>query len=335
MALPPPDPSRRARLNALKLAALVRDHAGDGAAEPGEFGAGAALVRDGAAWVLVDGTPVGPLGAALAWATARSLGELHVIVDDPVVAGRLARRAALVDVPTRIWSADGRVLVPAAAAPLPVPRPVDARCAGFEALIVAGGAEPLVEHGVLVGEVDGLEVCRAVIDPHTDEARLEVGVGAHDREAFQLLHGNLPTVEALRDVVAYVRTHRRATQPAHALNRLAIERAVRHRLLADPAAIGARALTALAPPEPRRNVKDAVPCFAVGTDGDGELVVVAVAVGVDLDLPLAGAEARMAYEPAARLVLAVPERDAGPPLRRVAGVVRGGAEVRTVAPVGA
>lgn len=332
MALPPADPARRARLNALKLAALVRDHAGDGGAEPGEFGAGAALARDGAAWILVDGTPVGPLGAALAWAVARGLGEVNVLVDDAAVAGRLARRAAHVTLPTRVWAVDGRALRPAAPTPLPTPHAVDPRCAGFESLIVAGGAEPMVEHGVLTGEVDGLEVCRAVIDPYTDEARLEVGVGAHDREAFQLLHGDRPTVEALRDVVSYVRTHRTATQPAHALNRLANERALRHRLLGDPALVGARSLAALAPPEPRANVKDPAPCFAVGTDGDGAPVVVAVAVGIDLDLPLAGAEARAAYEPAARLVLAVPGRDAGPLLARVAGVVVGGAEVRAVPP---
>lgn len=317
----------------MKLAALVRDHAGDGAAEPGEFGAGAALAREGAAWILVDGTPVGPLGAALAWATARSLGEVHVIVDDEHVAGRLARRATHVTVPTRIWAVDGRALRPASPAPLPVPTPVDPRCAGFEELIVAGGADPLVEHGVLTGEVDGLEVCRAVVDPYTDEARLEVGVGAHDREAFQLLHGNLPTVDALRQVVTYVRTHRSAAQPGHALNRLATERSLRRRLLADPALVGARSLAVLAPPEPRVNVKDPAPCFAVGTDGDGSSVVVAVAVGIDLDLPLAGAEARAAYEPSARLVLAVPDRDAVAPLHRVAGVVAGGAEVRAVAPI--
>jgi hypothetical protein len=139
-------------------------------------------------------------------------------------------------------------------------------------------------------------------------------------------------VEALRDVVGYVRTHRAAGGSGHALDRLAGERRLRLRLLRDPAAIGARALTALAPPEPRPNVKDPAPCFAVGTDADGSPVVVAVAVGIDLELPLAGAEARAAYEPRARLVLAVPARDVVPPLERVASVVRGGAEVRGVPP---
>ena len=332
MPLPPADPARRARLNAVKLAALARDH-GDAAAagaQPAEFGAGAALVADGRAWLLFDGTPLAPLGAALAWAGPRGVAQLDVIVDDSALAGRVARRAAHVTVPVRVWHAEGRALACAAPAPLHEPPAVDPRCAPFETLIVEAGAEPMIEHGVLAGEVDGLEVCRAVIDLSTGAARLEVGVGAHDREAFQLVHGDRPTVDALRDVVAYVRKHRGDGAAVHALDRLAGERRMRHRLLREPEAAGARTLAVLAPPEPRRNVRDPAPCFAVGTDGDGEPVVVAVAVGIDLELPLAGAEARAAYEPSARLVLAVPARDVVAPLQRVAAVVRGGAEVRPV-----
>ncbi len=59
------------------------------------------------------------------------------------------------------------------------------------------GLHVCVEHGVLVGEVRGLEVCRVVDDPHLGTTRLEVGVGAHDREAFQMLHGDVPAIELL------------------------------------------------------------------------------------------------------------------------------------------
>ena len=51
----------------------------------------------------------------------------------------------------------------------------------------------VVEHGVVTGEVRGLEVCRVVDDRTTgDGVRLEVGVGAHDREAFAIIHGDVP-----------------------------------------------------------------------------------------------------------------------------------------------
>ena len=65
----------------------------------------------------------------------------------------------------------------------------------------------VVEHGELFGEVLGLEVARVVVDE--DGTRFEVGVGRHDREAFAMLHGDLPTPEALARVVATVRQHRR------------------------------------------------------------------------------------------------------------------------------
>ena len=80
-------------------------------------------------------------------------------------------------------------------------------------VIEAGGATPLVEHGVVIGEVRGLEVCRVVDDPHTGAVRLEVGVGAHDREAFAIIHGDVPTVEALAGVVAAVAEHRSPDAP--------------------------------------------------------------------------------------------------------------------------
>ena len=67
------------------------------------------------------------------------------------------------------------------------------------------------------GEVRGLEVCRVVDDPHTGAVRLEVGVGAHDREAFAIVHGDVPTTEALAGVVRAVAEHRggrRAAAPA-------------------------------------------------------------------------------------------------------------------------
>ena len=37
---------------------------------------------------------------------------------------------------------------------------------------------------------------------------VEVGVGAPDREAFRIIHGDLPTVTALAEVVATVTGHR-------------------------------------------------------------------------------------------------------------------------------
>ena len=53
-------------------------------------------------------------------------------------------------------------------------------------------------------------------------------------------------------------------------------------------------------------------------------------VGIDLDLVPAAAEARLALDPEADLVLVVPERDDHPMTRALAERLRMRAEVRTV-----
>ena len=120
--------------------------------------------------------------------------------------------------------------------------------------MVEAGAVPVVEHGVVSGEVRGLEVCRVVDDPQTGAVRLEVGVGAHDREAFAIVHGDVPTVEALAGVVDAVKAHRSPGTP-HPLNRLAPERLLRWRLEQEPSLVGLASVTPTQPPVPRRSVE--------------------------------------------------------------------------------
>lgn len=162
---------------------------------------------------------------------------------------------------------------------------------------------------MLVGEVRGLEVCRVVDDPIVDSTRLEVGVGAHDREAFQMLHGDVPTSESLARIVESVAEHRRVGAPQHPLNRLAAERFVRWRLVDDPSLAGMAAVVPVPPPVPRANLKDPVPCVAVGSDADGTRSVIVCSSGVDLDLVPFAADARLAVGDDLELRIALPSRD--------------------------
>lgn len=311
------DVSRLARLNALKLAALVRDHVGgEPALEPAEFGAGAALLHGSDAWVLLADQPARGLGGALAWALRREATALHVVAE--AATGLLARRAAAFRLPVTVWHAEGRALLPAVAEPLPASAPVPAAHLEFEPVMVVAGAEPRVEHGVLAGEVWGLEVCRVVDDPHTGAVRLEVGIGEHDREAFQLLHGDRPTADALADVVRSVGEHRRPGAAGHPLNRIAGERALRARLIAEPALVGATEVVAAEPPQPRTNLKDAVPCVARAVI-EGEAVAVVCSTGVDLDAVPFAVDARAALG-LPRCLLVVPDRDAIDLQRRLAAL---------------
>lgn len=310
--------ARRKQLMGLKLRALVRDAVGSDEASAGRsgFGYGAALLSGGEAWVLVAEQAQRGLGPALAWAAQSGypgeVGRLNVLVDDAFlgtdVAGVLARRAAAFTVPIVVWQVDGRAMHPVLPIAVAAPVAVPAEHEQLRALIVAGGAIPVDEHGVLSGEVYGLEVCRVVDGDGDGAPRLEVGVGVHDRETFSMVHGDVPTLDALTSVVDSVAAHRRPGAEPHPLNRLAPERALRFDVMAAPERVGAMTLVAAPPPVARASLKDTVPCAAVGTGPTGSLVV-ACSVGVDLDLVPFAVDAQLVLDPTAEVVLVLPRRD--------------------------
>jgi hypothetical protein len=295
-------------------------------APPSPLGGGsAALDTQGTAWVLAVDQPERGLGPALAWAIRRDATALHLIA--PSATGMLTRRAAAITMPVRVSHLEGRALLDAVAEPLPLAPDVPAEHLTLEAEIVAGGAIPIVEHGVLSGEVAGLEVCRVVTDPASGAVRLEVGVGAHDREAFQLLHGDRPAVDALVDVVSFVAGHRSGEVP-HPLQQLAASRLLRHRLIAHPRLVGLTGLTPIAPPLPRTNLKDQVPCVAY-SEADDTLVV--CTTGIDLDAVPFACDALLAH-PASACVIAAPARDVIDIQHRLAALVRTPTRVEGVEP---
>lgn len=315
--------ARRSQLLGLKLAALVRDHVGAEPTNPplpGLWPGGAAMLRDGVAWILVEDEPSRAVGRGLAWAHQQGASHLQLLAESGT--GVLARKSEYFEHPPQVWHVSGRTLVEAIPEPFPAAAEVDPELAVFAELIIDGGAVPVVEHGVLAGEVMGLEVCRAVRDPHTGECRLEVGVGAHDREAFLLIHGGVPTSDALRMVVDAVARHRAPGADPHPLNRLGAERALRARLVEHPGLVGAASIRPAEPPVARANLKDAVPCVAVAESDDGEPMVVVCSTGIDLDIVPWAADAREYLSPDAQLVIAVAERDDSPVTRSIAALLR-------------
>jgi hypothetical protein len=317
------DGGRRARLRSVKLLALLTEHLGHPVdADVGVFPPGAAAMVGDTAWVLVEDEPERGLGPAVAWAIRRGAARLHVLAERAT--GSLARRAAGFTLPIDVWHVDDRQLLPAVAEPPTAPPPPSPAHLALLPTIEAGGATPNVEHGVVTGEVRGLEVCRVVDDPITGAVRLEVGVGAHDREAFAIVHGDVPTVEALAGVVDAVSEHRRPGLGAqHPLNRLAPERLLRWRLLEDPALIGLAALEAIEPPLPRPNIKDRAACSARGRRLDGSPVLVVCGGGGDLDLVPYAIDARL-HQPGVdgEVIVAVEERDVLPITADLVGLVQ-------------
>ena len=256
--------------------------------------------------VLAQDDPARRLGPALAWMTAQQATELRLVVDPGPVAAVLARRATAFDVPIDVVVAEGTSVVPTAPAPRHEVRPAPEGIDSLVDLITASGAEVVVEHGIVTAEVLGLEVARVVEGP--EGHRLEVGVGRHDREAFAIVHGNLPAPEALDRVIDAVRGVRVDADGVHPLRRLVPERRLRSALLAEPGLAGATSLEPAEGTLVRESLADRAVAVAVGATDEGP-VVVGCTVGLDLDAVPAAAEARDAHAPGAELRLVLPDRD--------------------------
>ena len=311
------DDERRSRLKALKLVALIRDHWSIDDPQTSPFALGAAALDDGVGWVLLDERQACGLGPALAWAIRAGAHRLHVLADSGT--GTIARRAVAFRMPIEVWHVADRVLLPAIAEPLLAPSLVaPAEHEVFRALMTQGGATPVIEDGTLIGEVRGLEVCRVVTDELTGDARLEVGIGRHDREAFQMLHGDVPTADALARVVAAVEPHRQPDAPPHPLNRLGRERALRATLIDDPGLISATHVEAIPSPIARANIKDPHAAVARAII-DGHSTTVVISTGIDLDVVPFATDARLATGEPTRIV--VRARDAVPVQAEIAALL--------------
>ena len=291
-------------------------------------GAAIADPQSGEAWALIDDGEVSGLGPALALCMQAGVTEgVHVLVEEsvPGAAGVIARRASAFAAEVDVWRVDGRTLAPVEAAP-PVAVSDEPPEPSLVELLVEHGVEPVLEHGVLRGEVLGLEVARVI------DGRLVVGVGRHDRDARAEMRPGEGLGAALDSAVDAVLRWRRPGAASHAANTLARGRWLRSVLRARPSAIGLDSLNPVAPPLPWFDLPEAGSAPGLGVDPDGREVVVVCSVGVDLDLVPTAADCRLLYgtSPEIPLWLVVPAGDDVAATRRLAGMLRSPASVLTV-----
>ncbi len=300
---------RGAALLAARLTSHVRELTGsEPDVEPISVSGGAALIDEDADRIVFLASPDRPeeaFGNLLLLAARHQLEEAVVIYDDPSVAAVAARRSAVVDPPPTVQIADGVLLRPVDAAPLPeLLQPTEAPL-GFIDLCRQAGVDPVQEGGIWRGEVLGLEVVRAT------PSGIEIGVGRMDREAGVALHGDRPPAENLMSVAEIVRTQRRAGAGSHPLATLVRERWLRHDLITDPSTLRLASLTAVDPAETPAGLRDSVPTAAIGIDISGERVLLVCSVGADPDLVPAVADLVLREDPD-RLIVALPARDVLP-----------------------
>jgi hypothetical protein len=333
--------ARQAKLRALVAAAW--GPRSDRRSHP--LAGGAALTEGGTrrAWVLIDDGEAKGFGAAVAWATRRGVEHLDVLVEadsQSGPAGTVARRAALWRHPPGVWVVRGRQLAVAEPEPLALAAVAPEGALAFLEVLGDHGVDPTVEHGVVTGEVLGLEVVRIVPvstgwrEPGDAVAvggwRMDVGVGRHDREARAEMRAGQSPLEALDEVVADVRARRTARSVAHPANRLARERWLRAVVVARPDLVGASRLDPLPTALARSDLRIAVPAPAGGVDTAGHSVVVVCSVGVDVDLVATAADIRARDLPDAHLVLVVPAGDDYPVTYELAAALASPAQVVTV-----
>jgi hypothetical protein len=288
--------------------------------------------------VLAGADPARSLGPALA--LARSIAPaptdpaswpvVNVLAD--AQAGTLARQAGQFAHPPAVWSVSGRTLAPAGPEPLPVALALDPRVAGLADLLIAAGADPVVEHGRLIGEVLGLEVARVEVDEQG--AHLAIGVGRFDREGHAVVSADLDPAETLERVVALVRRHRQPGAEPHPLGRLAAARGLRARVVAMPSLVGADHLATYPTVAEAPDLRTPWPAPAVGLDADGRPLVVVCSVGIDLDLVPAAADVRLSVGLDHELVLVVSARDAHPVTLALAAALAQPARVVVLEPEG-
>ena len=315
--------SHASRLAQLRLRAIVGVRSD---VEVSEFGLAVGLVVDDVAWVYVTGRHERSLGPALMWALRNNAKALKLFSSES--AGDLARIATHFDFVIEVFEVDAAGVACVAMPKIVEKIEVSVADEMFAEFIKSAGADVVREHGVISGEVCGLEVCRVVRATDSGEfggageSELEIGVGAHDRETFKLLHGRTATIESLRKVIAEVAARRAVGAQVHPLNRLARERMLRHYVCQSPQLVGAKSLQVAQPPIVRTNLKDVVPCCAVGMSLTGEKMVVIFSVGVEPDVVSFGADARGQINGSAELIFAMPTRDIVPAVERVAQMLR-------------
>lgn len=300
---------RRAALALAKLRALAAEHfaAGDLAdAETSSVGTGAGLTLGNRALVYLPDSQrsPSPLAALVAWSARRAATELHLVLD--TVDDVLAASVAGLDPAPTVWRVEGTSLVAVGSVELGDPPDPPAAAIAAGAQLSAAGLDVIVEHGVVVGELAGLEVARIAVDAQGG-AVVRVGVGLFDQEAHAVINADLATPDHLAAVIDQVRAQRNGSAGLHPLNRFSRERWLRSVVVAAPELVGCRSLSPLAPLEVRGGIHEPAPAAAFGVSDAGSALVVCSA-GIDLDLvPVAAGHIARARPD--EVVLVLPGRD--------------------------
>ncbi|MGB3411426.1 MAG: hypothetical protein WBA45_09510 [Microthrixaceae bacterium] len=325
---------QRERLLASKLTGLVRSlrPVGEGASEPEARGALTVMTDGARAYGLIEMGGPGPVASAVLWARRNGCAELVLFVDEAASTGaRFASYFSSGDVRVSVLEVAGSTASAVVAEPAPATIPAPIVPHDLIDVLRAQQLEVVAEHGVIRGELLGLEVARLVRWPAAnggdDELHLEAGVGRFDRDAVAAVNADMSPEDALGRTLEVVRKHRYSGAPVHPLQLLSRERWLRVSLLADPGRVGAKRLEAVAMTTEAPGMRDPHPAAAYGEHRDGQSLIAVCSTGINMaTVPLA-ADLRAALDPSADLVILVPERDRHSATVELAAMLEGRVEV--------
>ncbi len=244
------------------------------------------------------------LGTAIIWANANDCAGINLIVDDDAESLAFAASAFNEPVPV-VWRAEKRTLVRVEPV-MPTIEPAP-DCAELTAELAAAGLDVVADHGVWLGEINGLEVAR--VGSREGECAIDIGVGAYDQFASAALTPEGRDIsESLANVISMVRPHRSAGSEPHAIGRLVRSRWLRAQLIRDPSTLGLEMLNPIPLLFARPGLMETQPAAALGARADGTSVLVACTVGLDLGIAETAAGLSALHCPD-EINVVVPQRD--------------------------
>ena len=237
------------------------------------------------------------------WGQSRNVDGVNLIVDeDDSLLSFTATGFA--DPRPVVWQAIERSITPLEAVRPNIAPPPD--CPQAMAVLSGLGLEVVADHGVWLGELNGLEVARVGL--RGEECELDIGVGAYDQFASAALSVDRDDQAALSQVVEMVKPHRVAGAAPHPIGRLVRSRWLRNQLIADPSLIGLQTLQPTPLLIARPGLVESQPAAALGTDAEELKVLVVCSTGIDLGVAetAAGLTALLAPD---RIMVVMPARD--------------------------
>jgi len=251
----------------------------------------------------------GALGSAVIWGTAHGCERVNLIVDEG--GGDLAHAATMFAEPApQIWRAHEREIHLVEPVVPKIERPPE--CLDYNVVLAEAGLDIVADHGVWLGEINGLEVARVGL--RDGKCSIDIGVGAYDQFASAALNVDRDAATELAMVVDMVRPHRTAGAAPHPMGRIVRARWLRTQIIRQPDLIGLDSINPIPLLHERPGLMEAQPAAAIGRRGN-ETVLVVCSVGLDLGVAetAAGLAAYLCGDDTIHsideVIVAVPTRD--------------------------